>query len=164
MYGLYVTAHKKHQKCTEICRFRDLIHRRITGKPILTYFSLLLDCFTVNHMNMYMLGYTFQSVKSEDMDTNDHSASIKDLNQLTNERESASEDEKHAVAVHGECDGKVSGQAAPYEKLIHCCPVMGVQTQLKNRILSENELFYCGAHINSQCNFTVIAFIDKIPD
>lgn len=109
-----------HKKSFEICRWR-LEEQQGYWK-------------THSHLRFIVAG----SVKSEDVDTNDHSASIKHLNQLTNEREGAGEDEKHAVAVHGECDGKVSSQAAPYEKLIHCRPVMGVQTQLKNRILSEN--------------------------
>lgn len=82
------------------------------------------------------------------------SASINELNLLTDEGEGGGEDEKHAVAVHGECDGKVSGQAAPNEKLVHCRPVMGVQTQLKNVILSTYKP-------KSTCNFIVIWQFDK---
>lgn len=53
---------------------------------------------------------------------------LAESNVLTDEGERGGEDEKHAVAVHGERDGKVSRQAAPNEKLVHCCPVIGVQT------------------------------------
>ena len=49
---------------------------------------------------------------------------------LTNEGKGGGEDEKHAVAVHGEGDGKVGRQTAPHKELIHRCPIVGVQTQL----------------------------------
>ena len=58
---------------------------------------------------------------------------------LTNEGERGGEDEEHAIAEHGECDGKISSQAAPHKKLVHCCPVMDVQTNLKNDILSKKK-------------------------
>lgn len=50
-----------------------------------------------------------------------------ELNLLTNEGERRSENEEHAVAVHGECDSKVCGKTAPHKELVHCCPVIGVQ-------------------------------------
>lgn len=54
-------------------------------------------------------------------------ASRNGLNLLTNEGEGGGEDEKHAVAVHGECDSKVGGKTAPHEKLVHGGPVISVQ-------------------------------------
>lgn len=51
---------------------------------------------------------------------------------LTSERKRGCEDQVHAVAVHGEGDGKIHRQTAPQEELIHCCPIVGVQTQLKH--------------------------------
>lgn len=50
---------------------------------------------------------------------------------LTYEGEGRREDEEHAVAVHREGEGKVSGQTAPYEELVHCSPVVSVQAELK---------------------------------
>lgn len=52
------------------------------------------------------------------------------LNVLTNEGKAGGEDEIYPVAVDGECDGKISGQTAPYKELVYGCPVIGVQTQL----------------------------------
>lgn len=89
----------------------------------------------------YYTALEYCILKFEDMGINNLSASINELNLLTDEGERGGEDEKHAVAVHGHCDGKVSGQAAPHKKLVHCGPVVCVQTQLKNVFI-----FYSGAH------------------
>lgn len=59
-----------------------------------------------------------------------HVRLVQRVSPCPNEGENGGEDEKHAVAVHGECDGKVSGQAAPHKELVHCCPVMGVKAHL----------------------------------
>lgn len=81
----------------------------------------------------------------------ENKSSTNELNVLTDEGEGGGEDEKHSVAVHGERDGEVSGQAAPYEELVHCRPVMGVQAQL------ENVTFY------SQCaHFIVLAYMREV--
>ena len=61
------------------------------------------------------------------------SASLNELSELTDEGEVGGEDEEHAVAVHGECDGEVGGQASPNKKLVHCRPVKCVETKLKKR-------------------------------
>lgn len=50
----------------------------------------------------------------------------------TNERKRRGEDQVHAVAVHGEGDGEIHRQTSPKEEMIHCCPVVRVQTQLKH--------------------------------
>lgn len=63
---------------------------------------------------------------------------MNELNVLTDEGERGGEDEEHAIAVHGECDSKVGGQTAPHKKLVHCCPVMGVEAQLEKFIHSIN--------------------------
>lgn len=63
---------------------------------------------------------------------------------LTDEGEHGGEDEEHAVAVQGECGGKINGHAAPHEEVVHCGPVPGFQDQL------ENTACYSAAHVDTR--------------
>lgn len=80
--------------------------------------------FYTQPINLYISG-RIAWLKNEDV------AFINELRRLTNKGENWSEDEEHAIAVHGECHSKISCQAAPYKELVYCCPIMGVQTQLQ---------------------------------
>lgn len=73
---------------------------------------------------------------------------INHTNVLADEGECRREDEKHAVAEHGECDGKVGSKAAPKEKLVHCSPVIGVQSHLEEVV----QFILCCTH-----SFTIYA-------
>lgn len=86
--------------------------------------------------------WIFSGINRRSRGTDNLSATINKLNLLTDEGERGGEDEEHAIAVHGKCDGKIGRQAAPHKELVHCCPVMGVQTQLKNVILSKKAFFF----------------------
>lgn len=53
--------------------------------------------------------------------------------EVTDKWEARGEDEVDPVAVHGEGDRKISGQASPDEELVDGRPIVGVQAQLREK-------------------------------
>lgn len=62
---------------------------------------------------------------------------------LTYERESWWQYGEHAVAVHGECDGKVHRQASQHEERVNCRPVGHLKPQLWAKTASRFYSYIC---------------------
>lgn len=74
------------------------------------YVETLTYLHSINQTNVKITWYGLISQKSSGPQ---QAASMADL--LTSEGESRREDQKHAAAVHGECDGKVDRNTCPHK-------------------------------------------------